>query len=388
MDTYALNNPVEFAKLYGYTALRFFLLAKARVLLGNNNRLQACWRYPLPDVEHVEIIYSEERKRARARGTMKCGQPWVCPVCTLYISERRRQELGVAVSQVRDRYMAVMVTYTARHDKSMRLADLLKKMQSAYSATRRGRWWGDLKSEFGLVGSIRATEVTYGHHGWHPHYHELLLIDIPTFNAFYGGAVTEMSAMLEAIFSAKWLAELQKQGLTADKEVGLKVTHSHGDVEEYISKYGKMPSESDFGGQADEVSRGSAKSARGGNFTPWELLFYAKDNSTFAALFVEYAHATKGRHQLQWSRDLKALLNIDEIADKIAAEGVETETDIILAKVDLSTWRYAANHGGYMAQIMTVAHEGDAERLRKLIAKIEKLAEAETVTLPQFDLGL
>jgi hypothetical protein len=34
-----------------------------------------------------------------------------------------------------------------------------------------------LRDRFGLVGYVRATEVTHGRSGWHPHLHVLLMTD-------------------------------------------------------------------------------------------------------------------------------------------------------------------------------------------------------------------
>lgn len=382
-NTTKLGSPDEFASRYSYTALRFFLQSIARALLPNE-RINVCWRHKLPNVETVDIIYSQERERARAQGTMKCGSCWVCPLCSIYIAEQRRDELGRALLSMRDRYFAVMVTYTAQHDASMRLRPLLDKMQRAFRYVKTGKVWQEIKAEFHLVGSVRAIEATYGDAGWHPHYHEMMVCGIKGLTEDYEGAISEYSEALEAVISQRWLKGLEKQGLTANVEIALRVSTTTDDVKDYISKYGQMPLETDFEAPADEVTRGTTKTARRGNFGVWEILFQAPDNPKMKRLFLEYFEATKGRSQLQWSRGLKSLLGIDVIRDEISAEGIATETDRLLASIDYPVWRLIARYN-FIGQVMTVAHTGDEQKLARLIARIREKYESDTggLVLPE-----
>lgn len=380
-----LGSAGEFAAQYGYTALRFYLLSIGRAIL-RDSRLNICWRYPLPERKTVDVIYSDERQRARASGTMKCGMAWVCPVCSAYIAERRRVELGRALLNSREKYATVMITYTAKHDKSMRLNDTLVAMQKAYKHAKSGRAWVEIRQEFGMVGSVRAIEITYGESGWHPHYHELLFFDVGLIQRDYDGSIAEYALGLEAIMVERWIAGLNKNGMTASEEIGLKISSTDDDVVDYIAKYGKMPLEHDFKGATDEITRGTAKTARNGNFGVWEILFRANGNRRFANLFKEYVAATKGRSQLQWSRGLLALLNIEEIRDEIACEGVETDTDRVLASIDVEFWRLLADKN-HIAQVMTVANTGDEGELKALLKRIQDLYKEQGWEIPQFDLG-
>jgi len=373
----------EFAEKYSYTALRFYMLALARELLPED-RINICWRYPVHAGQDVEIIYSDERKRARATNTMKCGQGWYCPLCSSYIAERRREELGRALLNARDAYAAVMITYTAAHNRQQSLRTLLSGIQSAYGKMRKGRAWMEIREEFAMVGSVRAVEITWGESGWHPHYHELLLVDIHHLADFYEGNIAEYADGLEAVLSKRWRDYLDREGLSASVEHGLRITTTNKDVAEYISKYGKMPLETDFRGQTDEMTRSYAKTPRGGNLSVWELLYQSATDKQCAVLFREFVAATRGRSQLQWSPGLKALLGIDEIRDEIACEGIATDTDRILATVSTSLWKYISN-AGFMGQVMTYAHTGDADKLQNLLRKLERMMNQFVQKLPQFD---
>ena len=369
----------EFATRYSYTALRFYLLSIARSLLPNH-RIQVCWRYPLPERDNIEIIYSDERQRARARGTMKCGSGWVCPACMSYITEQRREELKTALERAREHYYAVMVTYTIRHSQADRLAPLLAQMQDAFSKLKSGRAWQTLKAEFMLVGGIRATEITYGDSGWHPHYHELVFVKNEVLK-YVDGDVSEFTKGLEGHLKRAWREKLERVGLSASLERGVTVRSSSGDVADYIAKFGKMPRETDFAGQTDEITRGTTKAARGGNFGVLDIVFLAANNKRFAGLFREYEAATKGRSQLQWSRGLKSLLSIEIIRDEKAAEGVETDTDRLLAAIDLPLWRHIS-HRGFLGQLMTIAHEGDGSKLEAYLGHVrEHLEGLDSVSL-------
>lgn len=384
-NTTKFASRVEMAREYGNTAVRFYLQAIARNLLSNH-RIQVCWRYPLPERTTIDLIYSEERKRARAAGTMKCGSAWVCAPCGLYISERRRVELGHALQNSRNKYAVVMITYTASHSVGHRLTDLLRSMAAAFRWVKSGRFWQTAKEEFSLVGSVRTLEITFGENGWHPHYHELMFVDIDHLRDFYDGSIHEYAGGLEGVLSERWIRALKREGLSGSKEIALRISDTDDAAKDYILKYGKMPLVTDFKGQTDEITRGTTKTARRGNLTPWDMLFMAPDNRRMRGLFLEFADSTKGRSQLQWSRGLKKLLDIDTIRDELACEGVETETDRILAQIPVELWRYIAERG-YLPQVMTYANTGEEKKVRTLIAQIEEKCKAETYVIPQFDLG-
>jgi hypothetical protein len=360
-----------FLEKYGYTAMRFYLQAIARDLLPDE-RIAICWRYLLPNFPVVEIIYSEERKRARSRGTMKCGSVWVCPVCASYITERRRVELRTAIDQAREQLFAVLVTYTVKHNHQDKLADLLADMLLAFRKMKGGEMWQTIKEEWYMVGSVRAVEITYGDSGWHPHFHELLFSDLATLKEVSNGDIAFYAWSLQNQLRSRWQESLRKYKRDCSLDIGVTVRCTDQDVVEYVSKYGKMPRENGKKSMGDEVARGSAKRARGTNLSVYDILFAARDgDKRFENLFLEYVHATKGKSQLQWSPGLKARLNIDEIRDEIAAEGVQTETDVLLATIAADEWKWFVSWG-YLGQLMTIANTGDAERLANYLNLLRK----------------
>jgi len=374
-NTTKLPSSADFVGQYGYTALRFYLLEIARSIIPEE-RIKVCWRYPLPERQAIEIIYSDELKRARSAGTMKCGSGWVCPACMAHIQERRRLELQTALDRSSDKYFSVMVTYTAAHTQQMRLAQIMRDMQDAYTKLHSGRFWQNVKSEYMIGGMIRATEITYGASGWHPHFHEIVLIDRTMLDENIAGSVDEYSQSLQTQLGTEWLRQLSAVGLSGKQGVALDVRGSNRDVADYVSKFGHMPQNVSMHVKPDEVAYSIGKTAGGGNFGVLDILFAAASDSKYRTLFREYHVATKGRSQLKWSKGLKSLLDIEIIRDEIAAQGIETETDRIMAQIDLDTWRYIAynNHTG---QLMTYANAGDDVKVSWFIERIqEKMSEA------------
>jgi hypothetical protein len=374
----------SFLEKYGYTAMRFYLQAIARDLLPHE-RIEICWRYLLPNVNLVEIIYSEERKRARSRGTMKCGSVWVCPVCATYITERRRVELKTAIDRSRDDLFAVLITYTAKHNQGDKLANLLSDMLLAFRTMKGGEMWQTIKSEWYMVGSVRAVEITYGDSGWHPHFHELLFADVRMLRKISEGEITVYAWSLQNQLRSRWQESLQKHGRDCSLDIGVTVRCTDQDVVEYVSKYGKMPRETGNGSIGDEVARGSAKRARGTNFGVYDILFAARNgDKRWEKLFLEYVHATKGKSQLQWSPGLKSRLEIEIIRDEIAAEGVQTDTDVLLATITRDEWKWFVSWG-YLGQLMTIANTGDKKALADYLDLLRKrIPESEYIDFSQF----
>lgn len=362
----------EFKSQYGHTALRFFLQSAVRELLPEE-RIRICYRFPVNAAQDVHLIYSDERARARAANTMKCGSVWLCPVCASYITEQRRIELKLALERARDNYFAVLITWTVAHGANMPLADTMQEMQQKFRKLKSGRRWQDIKREWFLAGSVRATEITWGSaNGWHPHYHELVFADVEALAEVLDGRITEYARSLQTQLSGQWQAVLAGSRWEPSLDRGVTIRCTDSDVAEYVAKWGKMPLAASDGNITYEITHGQLKTPYGGNLSVYDLFFEAgQGNEQAKALVREYAEATKGRSQLQWSRGLKRLLAIDDIRDELAAEGVETDTDRLLASISAEFWRVIVRYG-YLAQTMSIANQGDQVALLDLLGRLEK----------------
>ncbi|MEW2267998.1 hypothetical protein ACGF5T_35955 [Streptomyces sp. NPDC047853] len=302
-------------------------------------------------------------------GLMRCGRIWLCPVCAATIRHGRAEEITRAVVEwIKLGGTAYLVTFTARHGHTDRLADLMDALQGtrktadsprrpgAYQRLITGGTWagrratdGDrhqdregIRDRIGYVGMIRATEVTVGQiNGWHPHIHAIVLVGGRTEGERADKRVVDTfapspAALLEweGHWRAVWTAALRKVNpqFTPDDRHGvdfrrLETERDANDLAEYIAKTqdGKAP--------ALELARADLKTAAGGNVTPFELLGrigdltggMTEDDAAGVgslewnlARWHEYERATKGRRAIEWTRYLRQMLGID---------GGDTEAD-------------------------------------------------------------
>lgn len=275
---------------------------------------------------------------------MRCGLIWACASCSANIREGRAREIDTAVRRLRDQGGdAVMVTLTVPHHRRQGLKGLLDAVAQhfrksiigtpAYRGKGKGsnRYGGEVQ-EFGVVGTIRSLEVTYGGNGWHPHLHVLVLTDRPL-------EEWERTSLAER-WSKRWNRAAEKSGLGSIHPVhGVKVT---GGYAAYIAKVQE-------GGSFDELpalpgrelARMDAKSGRNGSVTPFQLvaIHRADADEEAAELWREYVDATRGRQAITWSRGLKAELlpDDDELSDEELAAAL-AETTVWVATVHSADW--------------------------------------------------
>jgi len=234
-------------------------------------------------------------------GLKTCVSVWCCPCCSPRISAKRKDELDQLLSGARaEKLSVVMLTLTARHDRTMRLAPFLDALKRAKQRLRQRREWRALKPSF--VGSVTATEVTHGANGFHPHFHEICVMDCPA-----AVALERLGALRSA-----WLSSLAAVGLSGnDAAFQVQAANAAG---QYVAKFGA----------AEELALHGVKKGRHGSRSPWQLLNDARDgDAQAAAVWIEYALAFRGRRQLVWSNGLKARFGIDDKPDEDLAGEVD-----------------------------------------------------------------
>src|SRR3972149_7045798 len=114
-------------------------------------------------------------------GAVHCNSVWTCPVCAAKIAEKRREELQKVIDNALDLGHGVeLVTLTFSHGKHDFLATMLPDFRKALRAVKSGRAAKDAKAQFGMIGEVRALEVTWGEvNAWHPHSHAVVFFDKP-----------------------------------------------------------------------------------------------------------------------------------------------------------------------------------------------------------------
>jgi hypothetical protein len=225
-----------------------------------------------------------------------------------------------------------LVTLTCPHQKTDNLADLLAKQAKALN-----RFWSDRASkavftEMGVVGQIRALEVTHGrksphNNGWHPHYHVLIFGGIGVDTAAFD-QVRLRSFQVRLLMV--WIRACELAGLgTPSIDHGLKLDDG-SKAASYVSKWGLE----------DEMTKGHTKKALHGE-TPFDFLrsyLADKDDKQAGALFKEFCETFKGKRQLHWSKGLKKRFSIGEKSDdQVASE--HDDSARVLGSITLDQWR-------------------------------------------------
>lgn len=337
---------------------KYDLLSTAQDILDyDNHRICMCCQSPVPD-EVITINRSPEGDSAGWAGLMKCGNVWGCPVCGPKISAERGEELRKLVAAAKSNGWHVsMMTNTLSHHKRESLVDVHTRFNKAWRQFTSGRWRANFYSEWGIVGTVKAIEVTYGANGWHVHSHTLLIAEYePIPHAMQEDALE------------RWIHCVDRQGGHASTEHGLKVSSHSGEIDQYIAKYGKMPSDEtlnnvDEWDESREVAGAVVKQGSGKGLTPWQLLESANmGDASKARLWREFIRHMTGKHQLVWSNGLKGLLEdiADQREDSEIAEQVPSE---IVMEWDVQTYRQAV-HRRLRGRLLDLALEDEIELAR------------------------
>lgn len=316
---------------WGNRLKRWELQAAARELLPES-RLRVYYRHRVKKSDFVRVYRRGEGEKVSTyyKGLQVCGSVWSCPVCAAKIVERKRLELVAAMKAHRAAGGGVMLlTLTVPHTREEEAFEVTDRLLEAFRKFGQGRqpWTA---SKFGYVGSVRALEVTHGVNGWHPHLHVLVFTSSPLSDV--------QRYVLSDLLYGRWDEIAQRVGFAALHRVhGLRLDDgSHAG--NYATKWGF----------AEELTKANFKEGRREDSrTPWALLADYALNADRAAgkLFIEFAHAFKGKSQLHWSRGLRKKFGLDDekTDEQIATETVESE-DVLAAHIGPADWSLIRRH--------------------------------------------
>lgn len=266
-------------------------------------------------------VYSDG-KSSWFTGAVHCNSIWTCPVCAAKIAERRSLELQQAIDAAIARgHGAAMVTMTFSHHKTDFLSTMLPAFRKAQRAMKSGRAAEAIRAQFGVLGEVRALEVTWGEvNGWHPHIHAVTFFRRP------------LSKLELRLYQAKlfklWRRACIKNALgSPNLEHGVDVRPARSGAE-YAAKWGF----------ATELCRLHIKRGKHGR-TPWQLLADAAEGDHRArVLFREFAECFKGARQLFWSKGLRARFELGDVLTDQAALALPEIEKKHVATIDRLTW--------------------------------------------------
>lgn len=328
--------------------VRYYQQSLARELLPAE-KVAKCARTIRPNKQVVEVVHVPDGNKAYFRNLVICGRVWTCPVCAAKVNERRRAELAMLIYQ--SGYRPILVTYTLQHQRRDRLITLVDAMRVAMRRLKSGKGYQTQEALYGIVGTVRGMEVTYGRSGWHPHDHEIVMMS--------GGTTDEQVDAFETWLRDHWQQALKVSERRADWSLGVTVTKHDGDIAGYIAKFGHEPSRQGWT-ITHELVKSNQKHAGADGKTPFDLLIsYGNGNLADGRKFQEYARVTKNIHPLHWSKGLRALLlaSMPEQSDDELAAG-DPDEFVIMANLDPSAWRVILAHDKRGA-LLNVASSGN-----------------------------
>lgn len=311
--------PQGFASLAVRRTAKYSLQEESKKLLPTE-RVRFCLRHRIDATKGIEVRYNQKREKAHYANVQRCGSVWTCPICAAQISEGRRQELKQGMEYWQGKNgakeaggMVYLLTLTNPHHSGDNLMQLLEGQKKALHRLWTLRKSREMFKALGKVGHITATEVTHGVNGWHPHYHILL---------FFENSINTQE--LRDFIALCWQNCCEKSGLKVPSlQHGCDLREGKY-ADKYVSKWGL----------ADEVTKGHIKKGKEDSLTPWDLLKQSEAGCEKSGyLFQVFAAAFKGKRQLSWSKELKALLKVDVKEDEELAQVTEkdsVEVDVLI----------------------------------------------------------
>lgn len=260
---------------------------------------------------------------AGTHGTLRCGSPWLCADCAPLKANQRLDRLqGLADALVTANGKMASVTITVSHDRSSRLRDIKRAIETASRKARQGAPWNRQKILHDIIGVLSAPEVTYSlRHGWHFHIH----------HAFLTGE-TGNPAELGNWFLQRYLSYLKKAGFTADiqgQEVSLVLKPN--DYIRYLRK--------GVGRARNDIWNLHNKGRPPGkHLYPFDILQKASGCSEMKMLWHEYAEAMPGTRSCVITRSIATRLNIRHDDD-----GAEIDHGRISGHLPASVWTSLVN---------------------------------------------
>jgi hypothetical protein len=213
-----------------------------------------------------------------------------------------------------------MVTLTIPHDFGDRLAPMRKHVSRSWTRVANGAPWKRWRQALGIVGQVRALEVTHGPNGWHPHLHLALYTATPA----GGRLLVQFRAWLRARWE-KFIVKPTPNGVAyraPSWRHGVKVTRLRS--AEYLTKMGLA---------AWELSSSSTKEARPGHRTPFQILrdialgVDLDRRRRDCKLWREWAAAMSGARQLTYSPGLRKRYRLGEPLEDDALPDVQGELE-------------------------------------------------------------
>ena len=253
-------------------------------------------------------------------GVFHCGSVWTCPSCSQRVAVSRSSEIREVQIKIDEAGgITVMITWTIPHDRETPLAVSMDRLKAAFRKFRQDKTvWKRLIKDCGYLGHVTSTEITlalkmdpldpltFFDNGWHCHAHTMMGFRFDGAKAMTMLEEAAFSIKLKDIMFASWSRAVLKAGAPRppSEQHGFDVRPAWS-ATTYIQKMEEIrpkdaaPTKPRWGIEA-ELTKSYMKEGRKKSRTPFELL--DSDDPRDRELYRDYARATFGRSQIEWSR--------------------------------------------------------------------------------------
>ena len=295
-------------------------------------RIVQCGR-TVNNARGVTIRRSVSDGRVYASGVVTCGSPWICLACSYKIRSKQARMIAIAVAMHLALGGGVLFgTFTISHDRGEPLDKVWEVLQSGWAFMTAGRQWVNFKDAYGLLGMIKAVEVTHGLNGWHPHLHLLFFVDRPMNDFDREHEYREFRRFMRD----RWVRYFaKKHQRNVSQEFGTRFDPVKPDesnqVGTYCTKVGY------------ELAMADAKIGRSeGQRHPFAILHDASSYGDKADVMLlrEWIVASKRRQSIRWTgNDVRAYAagEVDKTDDQLASEEQIGDEDLLV--IDRHLWR-------------------------------------------------
>jgi hypothetical protein len=282
---------------------------------------------------------------AHVSGIHRCASVWACPLCAPVVRHGRAVEIDQGASRLfKAGGSALLVSATGAHRKGDPLAPLFDLACKFGELTMTGAKAKGLRDRLGLVGSVRALDITYGDNGPHPHVHSMMCFDRVL-------APAEVAELRTFLFG-RWERALVGRGFARLHPVaGLDVrpVYDSEGMSEYLTKV------EDGWSVGSEVARPDRKQH---GRTPFSLLadWAIGGDLEARALWLEYEQVTFRRKAIQWSPGLRRYLLgalVEQTDEELAASEGEDVALVtwVFDHQEWNTWVRAGDLGLVLRQV-------------------------------------
>jgi len=322
-------------------------------LVSFDSRVGKCNRVRIAPIVQVAV----QGSTAHFHGIMRCANVWACPTCMLRIRIARAAEVTRAVEWHRERYGVdgcALLSLTVRHGLGDDLTALRAGVANVWRKVVNGAPWKRQTARYGLVGWIKALEVTAGPNGFHPHLHLVLLTERPLDDAFRAWLTERWKAKVADVLGAEHIP---------NEERGVVVTALH--EASYLTKLGL------------ELTA-PTKAGRHESRTPLQFLADACDgDEASVATWHRYTEGMYGARMLTWSRGLKAAAGVQDKSDAELVDG-ELGPETIVCELDGAVWDAHRDTPGFKVGLLeaarSVALDGSVAVLDRFFAALPQSA--------------